>query len=179
MRTRVGGLALSALVAVTVAATPAAAMGMPMQCSSGQVVDTASYVFALDIEPMQKMYTVAQVKAEHPKTGEVMFSGTMSAMAGMAMADVRHLELHICTRAGSVVVGAKPSIVIEDASAKTMSMRVPIVTMEGIGEGKDDYHYGNNVALAAGAHITVTATLDGQRAVFHTVVAKATMAMGG
>ncbi len=60
---------------------------------------------------------------------------------------------------------------------KTMTMKVPIVTMEGIGEGKADYHYGDNVALMTGQHITVTVTLSGQQAVFHTTVPKPSTAM--
>ncbi len=52
-------------------------------------------------------------------------------------------------------------------------MMVPVATMEGIGEGVSDFHYGNNVELTTGHHITVTVTLNGQRAVFHTTVPKA------
>ena len=170
--------AMSMLVGVAALAGSAHAMGMPMGCSSGQIVKTKSYVFALDIESVQQMYTEAQVKAEHPKTGEVMFSGAMSTM-NMSSAGERHLEVHICTRGGVVVTGAHPTIVVDDPSAKTMMMTVPIVTMEGIGEGKADYHYGNNVDLTSGAHITVTATLNGQRAVFHTTVSKTAMSMSG
>jgi hypothetical protein len=171
-------LATSILVASTILARGAGAMGMPMGCSSGQIVKTRSYVFALDITPVQQMYTQAQVKTEHPKTGEVMFSGTMTGM-NMSTAGERHLEVHICTQGGTVVTGAHPRIVVDDPSAKTMMMTVPIVTMEGIGEGAADYHYGNNVDLTSGAHITVTAMLNGQQAVFHTTVAKTTMSMSG
>jgi hypothetical protein len=157
-------------------ANEAAAMGGA--CSSGQVVKTASYVFALQIGPSEQMYTAAEVKAKHPKTGEEMLSGTMAAMT-MASGNTHHLEVHICNMSGSVVMGAHPSITVDDPSAKTMMMSVPIAIMEGIGMGSADYHYGNNVELTAGHHVTVTVTLKGQRAVFHAIVSKSGMAMNG
>jgi predicted metal-binding membrane protein len=160
------------------------AMSKPMApaarggCSSGQIVKTASYTMALQIGPAQDMYTAAQVKARRITSGELMLGGTMSAMH-MGMASTRHLEVHICTRSGAVVTGAHPTITVGDRSAKAMAMRVPIATMEGIGLGKADYHYGNNVALAAGHQATVTVTLNGEQALFHVAVAKAAMAMKG
>jgi cytochrome c biogenesis protein CcdA len=160
--------------AMTKPMTPARAGG----CSSGQIVSTASYVIALQIGPAQKMYTAAQVKRLHPKSGELMLAGTMSAMH-MGMASTRHLEVHICTRNRAVVTGAHPTITVDDPSGKTMLMKVPIATMEGIGMGKADYHYGNNVELAAGHHVMVTVKLNGEQAVFHVRVASSAMATKG
>ncbi len=171
--------ALSAAVGAPLA-SGAHAMGGP--CSSGQVLKSKSYVFALSIGPLEQMYTPAQVKAKHPKSGEVMFSGTMrGGMSGMGMSSSsdRHLEVHICNSAGAVVRGAHPTIVVNDPKAKTMTITVPIATMEGVDEGPSDYHYGNNVALTAGHEITVTVKLTGETVVFHTLVAKAAMAMSG
>lgn len=170
---------VSALVAsAAVAFSVNGAYAMKAPCASGQIVKTKSYLFALSIGAVQTMYTQAQVKAKHPKTGEVMLSGKMSAM-NMSSAGERHLEVHICTSGGKVVSGAHPTISVDDPSATTMMMSVPIATMEGIGMGTSDYHYGNNVELTAGHHITVTVKLKGQRAIFHTVVSKSTMAMSG
>jgi predicted metal-binding membrane protein len=160
------------------------AMNKPMAparaggCSSGQIVSTASYVIALQIGPAQEMYTAAQVKKQHPKSGELMLGGTMSAMH-TGMASTRHLEVHICSSNRAVVTSARPTITIDDPSAKTMLMKVPIATMEGIGMGKADYHYGNNVELATGHHVTVTVKLNGEQAVFHVRVASSGMAMKG
>jgi hypothetical protein len=175
VRTLVAVLLLLALVAAALSARPASAL---TGCSTGQKLTTPSYVFALDIGPVETMYTPAQVKAKHPKTGEVMLSGTMSGgMSGMSGSSQRHLEVHICTTAGKVVTGAHPKIVVSDP--KSMTVTVPIATMEGIGEGVSDYHYGNNVELTAGHKITVTVTLNGQQAVFHTTVSKSSGSMGG
>jgi hypothetical protein len=170
---------LALLVAALAAGNANAATGA---CTSGTVLKTKSYVFALSIGPLEQMYTQAQAKAKHPKSGEVMLSGTMSGgMAGMGMSSSgqRHLEVHICKPSGAVVMHAHPSIVVSDPKAKTMTMSVPIATMEGVNEGVSDYHYGNNVALTAGHHITVTVTLTGEKAVFHTTVPKASMAAMG
>ena len=151
-------------------------------CSSGQVLKSKSYVFALSIGPLTQMYTEAQVKAKHPKSGEVMLSGSMSVgMSGMGMSSSgqRHLEVHICSTAGAVVMGGHPTIVVDDPKATTMTISVPIATMEGVKAGASDYHYGNNIALTAGHQITVTVTLKGQEVVFHTVVSKPAMSMSG
>jgi hypothetical protein len=150
-------------------------------CATGQVVKTHSYVFALELGPVETMYTRAEVRAQHPGTGEVMLSGSttggMAAMTTPSSAE-RHLEVHICTSGGAVYTRGGPTITIADTSAKSPVTMVPVATMEGIGEGVSDFHYGNNVELTAGHHITVEVTLNGQRAVFRTTVPKAAIAMG-
>jgi len=172
-------LVSAALTAAIVWALPVGgAYGMGGACSSGQVMKTKSYVFALSIGPVEEMYTQAQVKAKHPKTGEVMLSGTMGSM-NMSSSSIHHLEVHICTSGGAVVTGAHPTITIDDPTAKTMMMSVPIATMEGIGMGMSDYHYGNNIDVPSGHHITVTVKLNGEQVVFHTTVSKSAMSMSG
>ncbi len=138
---------------------------------------TKSYVFALTIGPVEKMYTKAQVASQHPKSGEVMLAGTMTGTGGMSGMDMgsstqRHLEVHICTPAGKVVAGAHPAIAVDDLTTSTMPVKVPIAVMEGITEGAADLHYGNNVNLMSGHRIKVTVTLNGQKAVFAAVVPK-------
>jgi hypothetical protein len=163
------------LIAPLVAGLAVAAFGaggagaMTGSCSSGKVVKTPGYVFALSIGPMETMYTPAQVKAKHPTGGEVMLAGKMvGGMAGMDMGgggSRRHLEVHICTTAGTVVKGAHPAIMLNGAM-------VPVAVMEGVGEGASDLHYGNNVNLTTGQKVTVVVTLKGRKAVFHTTVSK-------
>lgn len=171
--------AVAAVSMMTAAVFAGGAWAMSGACSSGQIVKTTSYTFTLQIGPAQEMYSAAQVRTKHLKSGEVMLSGTMAAM-NMATGTTRHLEVHICNSSGAVVTGAHPTIAVDDPSAKTMMMSVPVATMEGIGMGASDYHYGNNVELTAGHHITVTVTLKGQHAVFHTTVPKTgAMSMSG
>jgi hypothetical protein len=55
-----------------------------------------------------------------------------------------------------------------------MAMAVPVATMEGVGEGASDIHYGNNVTLTPGHRVTVTVVLKGERAVFHATVPRST-----
>jgi hypothetical protein len=180
MRMGTRGLAAVVVVASLAAAAQdaSAARAATGPCSSGQVVKTKSYVMALSIGPVEAMYTPAEVRTKHPKEGEVMVAGTMTTgMAGMttSTSGMRHLEVHICTSGGAVVTGAHPSIVIDDPSAKTMTMTVPVATMQGVGMGQADVHYGNNVTVGAGHHITVTVRLNGQSAVFHATVPKTSM----
>jgi hypothetical protein len=172
----VGLIAIAALAAL--AAQGAAAGRAASACSSGQVVKTPKYVFALSIGPMETMYTPAQARAKHPGSGEIMLSGQMTGgMAGMTMdtSGLRHLELHICTPAGTVVTNAHPKIVVSDPVSKTMAVAVPVAKMQGVKEGASDIHYGNNVTLDEGHKVTVTVSLDGQTAVFHTTVPRSSM----
>ena len=137
-------------------------------CASGTVAKQGPYVFALSIGPTEAMYTPAEVKSKHPKSGEVMLAGKMvGGMAGMDMTTgpQRHLEVHICKTGGQVVTGAHPTITVDGAM-------VPVAVMEGVGEGVADYHYGNNVSLKTGQKVTVVVKLNGQTATFHATVPK-------
>jgi hypothetical protein len=141
---------------------------------------TASYAIELDIGPLATMYTPGQVASQHPTDGEVMLGGQMTSVGGMpGMAGMgggsgttdpsaRHLEAHICSKAtGAPVQNADPSITLVDATTPNISQFVPIATMEGLGEGVSDYHYGNNVDMAPGSSFTVTVSLNDQSATFH------------
>jgi hypothetical protein len=179
MRIRSGLVVLVMLTAVAAAAESAPGAGAAAgSCSSGTVAKTRSYVFALTIRPVEKLYTPAQVRASHPRSGEEMLSGQMTGgMAGMTTPTTgeKHLEVHICTPRGAVVKGVHPKIVVGDPASGQMAVAVPVAVMQGVTEGASDLHYGNNVSLAAGHKITVTVTLKGQRAVFHTMVPKSPM----
>lgn len=112
------------------------------------------YRLTLYVGPLEPMYTMTQVKEKHPKTGEVMVSGTM-VMSGMGMAGPapnHHLEVHVYDgRSGKTITRATVSITIRDAMGKEIEV-LPIATMYGINEGMSDFHYGNNVALKPGKY---------------------------
>jgi hypothetical protein len=131
--------------------------------------NTKSYALTLVVGPLEKMYTPAQVKAMHPKTGEVMVGGSMGG--GMSMGKgTRHLEVHMHSRAnGKVVTNVTPTIMIRDKSAMSgmnMATKVPAMAMQGIGQGVSDLHYGNNVPLKAGHTYVITVTVNRQPATF-------------
>jgi len=164
-----------AVLTSTALASNAAPSSTTAPCAGGHVARTASYVLALSLGPPEAMYTLAQVKAERPRSGEVMLGGAMSPMH-MAMGRAYHLELHVCSRSsGAVVTGAAPTIWV--AEAKGMAKRLPVAEMEGVRSGRSDYHYGNNVAFAPGSRVTITVVLRGERATFHLVVPKAAHTM--
>jgi hypothetical protein len=162
------GWAVCALsVAVLGAGEAAAATG---SCASGTVAKQGPYVFALSIGPTETMYTPAEAKSKHPRSGEVMLAGKMvGGMAGMDMSTgpQRHLEVHICRAGGQVVTGAHPMITVYGAM-------VPVAVMEGVGQGVADYHYGNNVNLRTGQKVTVVVKLNGRTATFRTTVPRST-----
>jgi hypothetical protein len=116
------------------------------------------------------MYTPAEVKAKHPTSGEVMVGGSMAG-SGMSMGTGnRHLEVQIRSRAtGKVTTGVTPTIGLHDKTAMSdmaMTVKVPVVAMQGIGEGAADLHYGNNVKLTAGHVYDVVVTMNRESASF-------------
>ena|SRR5579884_1402254 len=173
-------------------------------CASGSGITasttTQSYVVRLDIGPVETMFSQAQAAAEHPSSGEIMISGSMSpvgasgpsttddmagmaGMAGMSGSDNTgaamngspyHLEAHICSRTGGAPIqGANPTITVTPEAAPSTPQTVPIAVMEGVNEGVADYHYGNNVELSSGAAYAVVVGINGQMATFHITVPQA------
>jgi hypothetical protein len=165
MLTRINILSVSRFACVI-----GAALLLVSTASAGTVITTeltAHYKLMLDLTPVETMYTQAQVKANHPTTGEVMLSG----MGGMSMGKGnRHLEVHVYSRATGKVLATPPSsITVTDTNAMSgmgMSNSVEPVAMEGIGEGMADLHYGNNVHLTAGHTYRMVVVVKGEKASF-------------
>ena len=143
-----------------------------------EVGTTGSFNLSLEVGPLQPMYTPAQVSAQHPRAGEVMFSGQMvmppgmagmESMAGMTAPGWYHLEVHYYDKtSGYPVRGLEPVITVTSASTG-QAQTVPIVTMQGINEGARDFHYGNNIQLPHGQY-HVTTTASGQTGAFDIAV---------
>jgi hypothetical protein len=143
-----------------------------------KVGSTSSYNLTLEVGSLQPMYTPAQVSAQHPKAGEVMFTGQMAmppgmenmeSMAGMSAPGWYHLEVHFFDKtSGYPVKGLEPVITVTD-TASGQARTVPIVTMQGINEGARDFHYGNNIQLLKGQY-HVTAVANGQAGAFDITV---------
>ena len=162
-----------ALVAALAPATAGAARHQSRSagCKGGtgtSLVATQSYRFQLHIGMPEKMYTAAQVKKLHPKSGEMMVSGDMS-MAGMSMGSSgasRHLEVQICSKkTGAVITNAHPTMTVKDSMG--MATHVSVATMRGVDAGTDDIHYGNNVKMPMSQTLTINVSLNGETAVFH------------
>jgi hypothetical protein len=129
---------------------------------------TATYALTLRVGPTEAMYTPAQVKAKHPKTGEVMIRGGSMNMGGMGMGGMtRHLEVHIASRAtGKVITNVTPSISLTDTKGMAMASKVNAIAMEGVSAGVADLHYGDNVQLTVGHAYKVVVTIKGEKATF-------------
>ena len=170
----VGVLAFVALAAVIIASTTRAVAAGCKAEKGTYLATTASFRFALQVGMPEEMYTPAQVKEMHPKTGEVMLGGHMS-MDGMSMGGMtRHLEVQICSEATkSVITNASPTIALKDDTMRGSARLVPIAVMTGIGEGNAGLHYGNNTPMHGGEMFTVTVRLEGEHAVFHVTSPKA------
>jgi hypothetical protein len=70
-----------------------------------------------------------------PMTTSTMPMG-QTTVPGMSQANVRHLEVHICSASsGQVVQNARPTITVIDHSSGGMTDRVSVAVMEGIGSG--------------------------------------------
>lgn len=144
-----------------------------------QVGSTATYNLAVEIGNIQAMYTPTQVTSQHPKSGEVMFSGQMTMPPGMDPSQMdmgnmssmnippewRHLEAHIYDKkTGNVVKTLTPVITVTNRSTG-VTTPISMVTMQGVVEGQGDFHYGNNVDLPTGQY-TVTVTVGSESANF-------------
>jgi len=129
---------------------------------------TKSYKLTLVVGPTETMYTAAQVKAKHPKTGEVVVGSMGMGGGSMAMgAANRHLEVHVYSRAtGKVASGAVPAMTLTDTTGMAMPEKIDAMAMQGIVEGPSDLHYGNNVTLTAGHDYKVVVTVKGEKASF-------------
>jgi hypothetical protein len=131
--------------------------------------ETKSYALTLVVGPVEKMYTTAQVKAMHPETGEVMVGDSMGGAMSMGNG-TRHVEVHIQSRAsGKVMTNVTPTMMIRDKTAMAgmnMGVKVPVMAMQGIGQGVSDLHYGNNVPLKAGHTYVITVTVKKEPATF-------------
>jgi hypothetical protein len=111
--------------------------------------------------PLAQMFAAGQVPSSVPANSEVMLNGAMTPAAGP---DAQHLEIHICSRkSGEVVVGVNPTITLTDTTTG-IATRVEVATMEGVGAGQSDLHYGNNVTAPVGHSFAVTVDLSGESA---------------
>jgi hypothetical protein len=166
----VGACVALALAVVGAARGEVAAAANP--CATGSVARTPSYVFSLVIGPREAMYLPSEVQARNIKKGQVMLGGEMS-MIGPVPAGKRiyNLEVHVCTKSGAVVTKLKPAILVREATAGRATP-VPAAIMAGVAEGIRDYHYGNDVVLTPGARVTVTVSVEGERAVLRATVPK-------
>lgn len=136
-----------------------------------QTTKTASFLLVLDVGSPEKMYTPAQVQAQHPTDGEVMLSGRMATMNNPA--DPQHLEVHICTRtSGQVTSGVQPVITLIDESGNHLTQHIPTLVMQGITAGAGDLHYGNIVNMPPAHQFTITVAVTGETATFHLMTAK-------
>lgn len=166
---------LPAVLASLALVAPAPAAGQRERagaCAGGagltRTALTHGYRFALHIGMPERMYTPAQVKKLHPKSGEVMMGGAMMA-GGMTMGGtMRHVELQICSRkTGTLLTNAHPTITVLDTATKpAMPTKMAVAMMRGVNAGMADFHYGNNIAMAGGHSFTITVSVNGERTVF-------------
>ena len=165
----VAAIAALAPASVSAAGAQSTAVGCNARGAMTWTSMTASYRVQLHIGMPEKMYTPAQVKNLHPKSGEVMMGGMMGMNSSTSMggSSMHHLEAQICSKkTGSVIANAKPTIRLVDDSAGGMMTKLPVAMMQGIGHGLEDFHYGNNVTARSGHKFTVKVALNGQTAVF-------------
>jgi hypothetical protein len=148
--------------------------------AGSQTVTTKAHYFVVHMGPREAMYSPAQVRSMHPKSGEVMVGGAMGAgtsmsgaggMSGMAAgSSSRHLEVKICDRrTGAVIRSGGVRMTVADTTTKGMAKAMSVAMMQGVGvgAGRNDLHYGNNVMLAARHNLDVAVTLGADHAVFH------------
>jgi hypothetical protein len=146
---------------------------------SASVTASGGYVMVSIAGPNEAMYTVAKARKLHPKTGEIMVSGQMMGRGGSSMSMgstsvMRHIEVHICSKAtGKAVVGAHPAMNLRDLSRGSMLAIVRVAEMQGLNRDPADTHYGNNLTVIPGHRYQLQTTINGQTGMFQFVAPKA------
>jgi hypothetical protein len=146
---------------------------------SASVTASGGYVMVSIAGPNEAMYTMAQARKLHPKTGEIMVSGQMMGRGGSSMSMgstsvMRHIEVHICSKAtGKAVVGAHPAMNLRDLSRGSMLAIVRVAEMQGLNRDPADTHYGNNLTVIPGHRYQLQTTINGQTGMFQFVAPKA------
>jgi hypothetical protein len=184
MRRSAGLPALAAVFAVAAAAvlssthaSTAGGAGCTIPVGSLQAT-TAHHLFALDVGPMEAMYSPSEAKAKHPGGGEIMLGGAMSNVPGPP-APARHLEVHICSKDGSQVVqNANPVITLADLTSNGRPLSIPVAVMEAVGQGVADLHYGNNVLMPADHTYLVTVIAGADTAAFQLTMGQSGITWG-
>lgn len=145
--------------ATTTTKTAASTVGCSTQGATA-VATTKSYRVVLDVRPASAMYAPGQVTAG-VTTGDIMYAGSMTSASGP---DARNLNVHICKVSDNQVLSTlKPVITLKDTTTGA-TQAVPYATMQGVGQTKADFHYGNTLSLAPGDSFTLTASVGGQTA---------------
>jgi hypothetical protein len=159
------GAVLAVLATAVVTSTQASSAGSGCTIPAAALQATTAHdLIALDVGPMETMYSQSEAAVKHPTSGEIMLGGAMSNATGSS---VRHLEVHICSKDGSQVVrNASPSISLTDTTANGAPQTVPVAVMQGVGQGVADLHYGNNVSMPAGHTYLAIVSLGADRAGF-------------
>lgn len=158
-----GALLLGAVLVgcgkTTTTATQAAPVGCSAQGATAEAT-TARYHIVLDVRPAAEMYAPGQVPAGS-RTGVVMYAGSMTSASGT---DARDVDVHICTASGDrVLSNLKPAIRLKDTTTG-ITQAVPYATMQDVGKGRADFHYGNTLILQPGHSFALTVDVGGQSA---------------
>jgi hypothetical protein len=132
-----------------------------------QNATTADYRIELGIGPTANMLMMCQVTSS-ATSGEVMVAGQMSPMS--MTGNTYHLELHVYNiKTGAAEVVPIDSISITVTSTTGTKTTIPIAEMFDISQGPTDFHYGNNVQLAAGNY-TVDTKIGSEKALFKVLI---------
>jgi hypothetical protein len=161
---------------VTLALVLTTGLSTPARAQSADRVErtetTPSYRVTLHVHPAGPI-AVVETAAGAPLV-EVMLPHTGAAFASAAALDRgepvnRHLEIYVAdAETGRVAQGVHPTVEIVNQATgegRVLGAGGPMYDAE---EGLGDWHYGNNLYLPAGRY-TVTAIVDGERAVFSDV----------
>lgn len=149
----------TALLGCGTTSAPASTVGCSTQGEAATAA-TKSYRIVLDVRPVSAMFASGQVPAG-TKSGDVMFAGSMTAASGP---DARNVNVHICSVSDDrVLTNLKPVITLQDMTSGARQT-VPYATMQGVGQGAADFHYGNTMIVKPGDAYVLTVSVDGQSA---------------
>jgi len=170
-------LAVQAVLTVGIAlAVPAAAKDTMQTKTAG------TYRIELHVLPAEPFYTADEVAAKHPTMGMLIEGGAAPVKPDADTHPNHHLVVHVFDRKTSqAVTDANVSLSFEPLGRGNKPagalVDVPVVNMQAIGQGPKSTHYGNNVVMPPGSY-RITATVNGEKAVFRAAASDAPEAGG-
>jgi hypothetical protein len=168
------GTALAGCGTTSTTRAPVGTVGCSTQGETAKAA-TKSYRIVLDVRPVSTMFAPGQVPAG-TKSGDVMYAGSMTSASGP---EARNVDIHICSVSDDrVLTNLKPVITLQDMTSGTVQT-VPYATMQGVGQGAADFHYGNTMIVKPGDAYMLTVSVDGQSARLDFTEPKASTAGAG
>ncbi|MCU1360397.1 MAG: hypothetical protein JWN99_1686 [Ilumatobacteraceae bacterium] len=123
-----------------------------------RIATTEHYIVVANVLPGERMFTAAELTAEHPTEGELIVDGRGNPLGP----DVRHVEAHIYDKvSGLPITTVRPTIVLLNRTSG-QSTDISSTLMQDVNVGAPDIHFGNNTPVPGNSDLTLTITVGNE-----------------